>query len=288
MLQPLRLGPIHDAPASQFLPSMLQPLMRAAQRGEDVAPVALAIARGFGFDGFWYAVSLSLQPSQETKVFVYSTWPEPLTRLYDERAYIEVDPRIQDVIGTVLPIVWDQSTYRGRSGVVDAFLDVMQMHGVASGLMCSLRDNRGRVAALAMSSAVPVLDEVGKLNVARNLGDVLMFQPYFHELFVTGVLNQFVPPHLQGRRLSPRELECLKFAAAGIVRRGDRSEAIHQRTHGAKSFRFHAQQARRDQSSAGPLLRVPVGAPGAVATVCVIHLALPSHGDVADRKFFIA
>lgn len=216
MLQPLRLGPIHDAPASQFLPSLLQPLMRAAQHGEDVAPIALAIAKGFGFDGFWYAVSLSLQPSQETKVFVYSTWPEPLTRLYDERAYIEIDPRIQDVIATVLPIVWDQSTYRGRSGMVDAFLDVMQMHGVASGLMCSLRDNRGRVAALSMSSEVPVLDEVGKLNVARNLGDVLMFQRYFHELFVTGVLNEFVPPYLQGRRLSRRELECLKLSAAGL------------------------------------------------------------------------
>ncbi len=216
MLQPLRLGPIDDLPASQFLPPLLQPLMRAAQRREDVAPIALAIAKSFGFDGFWYGVSLSLQPSQETRIFVYSTWPEPLTRLYDERAYIEVDPRIQDVLASVLPVVWDQSTYRGRSAAVDAFLDVMEVHGVASGFICSLRDNRGRVAALAMSSGVPVLDDVGKLNIARNLGDMLMFQRYFHELFVTGVLNQFVPPYLQGRRLSRRELECLRLSAAGL------------------------------------------------------------------------
>jgi len=120
------------------------------------------------------------------------------------------------VLASVLPVVWDQSTYRGRSTVVDAMLDVLKLHGVASGFMCSLRDNRGRVAALAMSSAIPLLDDVGKLNVARNLGDMLMFQRYFHELFVTGVLNEFVPPYLQGQRLSPRELQCLKLSATGL------------------------------------------------------------------------
>jgi len=216
MLQPLRLGPIHDVPPLLYVPALLQPLLRAAQSGEDVAPIALAIAKSFGFNGFWYGVSLSLQPSQETRIFVYSTWGEALTQLYDERTYIEIDPRIQDVLASVLPVVWDQSTYRGRSTVVDAMLDVLKLHGVASGFMCSLRDNRGRVAALAMSSAIPLLDDVGKLNVARNLGDMLMFQRYFHELFVTGVLNEFVPPYLQGQRLSPRELQCLKLSATGL------------------------------------------------------------------------
>jgi len=65
------------------------------------------------------------------------------------------------------------------------------------------------------SRSIHVLDDVGKLNIARNLG-MLMFQRYFHELFVTGVLNEFVPPYLQGRRLSPRELQCLKLSAAGL------------------------------------------------------------------------
>ena len=103
MLQPLCLGPLQDTTASQFVPPIVQPLIRAAQRREDVAAIVLGIAQGFGFSGFLYGTSLSLHPSQETRQFVYSTWPEELIRLYDERAYIEVDPRIQDVLASVLP-----------------------------------------------------------------------------------------------------------------------------------------------------------------------------------------
>ena len=73
-----------------IVPPIVQPLVRAAQRGEDVAPIVRGTARAFGFDGFLYGATLSLQPSQETRQFVYSTWPDELIRLYDERAYIEV------------------------------------------------------------------------------------------------------------------------------------------------------------------------------------------------------
>jgi hypothetical protein len=40
----------------------------------------------------------------------------------------------------VVPLVWDQATFRGRSTAVDYFLDQMQQHGVASGIVCPIRD----------------------------------------------------------------------------------------------------------------------------------------------------
>src|ERR1700676_1923457 len=157
MLQPLCLGPLEGGETPHFVPPIVQPLLRAAQSGEDVAPVVLGIAEGFGFDGFMYGASLSLWPRQETRQFVYCTCPEELICVYDERAYIEVDPRIRDVLASVLPLVWDQSTYRGRSTEIDSFLDVLQSYGIGSGVMCSLRDNRGRVGALSLSSNLPIL-----------------------------------------------------------------------------------------------------------------------------------
>src|SRR6266581_917810 len=217
MLQPLCLGPLQDTTVPHVVPPLVQPLLRAAQRGEDVAPIVLAIAKGFGFDGFLYGTSLNLQPRQETRQFVYSTWPEELIRLYDERGYIEVDPRIPDVLASVLPLVWDQSTYRGRSTAIDGFLDAIQAYGVASGVMCSLRDNRGRVGGLSLSCREPILDEVRRLMIARHMGDILMFERYFHELFVSAVLNALVPPHLEGAQLSNRERECLTMAARGLT-----------------------------------------------------------------------
>lgn len=92
MFRKLRLGPLQDPNASQLVPPIVQPLLAAARRGEDVAPLALALIRSFGFDGFW---------------FLYSTWPDELTRIYDERAFIEIDPRIDDMVKSVVPVVWD-------------------------------------------------------------------------------------------------------------------------------------------------------------------------------------
>lgn len=215
MLQPLILGRVKLPRASTHVPPLVRPLLDAASRGEDVAPIALSIARSFGFDGFLYAASLSLRPNTETQQFVYCTWPPELIRLYDERDYVEVDPRIQDLLESVVPLVWDQTTYRGRSPKVDAFLDVIKDAGVASGLMCPLRDMAGRMAILSLSSTIPVCDEVRHAMITREMGDVTLFTLYFHELFVIGVLNEMVPPYLKGVGLSSRERQCMTYAARG-------------------------------------------------------------------------
>lgn len=217
MFRPLRLGPLQDIKDSQLVPPIVQPLLAAARRGDDVAPIALSIVKSFGFDGFWYGVSLALRPRQETRIFLYCTWPEELTAIYDERAFIEIDPRVEDILRSVVPVVWDQPFYRGRSRGVDDFLDVLQRFGVASGVMCALRDHRGALAALSLSSRLPVIDDVRRVTITQHMGDILMFQRYFHELFVSGVLNELVPPFLQGAKLSPRELECLTMAARGLT-----------------------------------------------------------------------
>lgn len=217
MFRPLRLGTLQDVKASQVIPPIVGPLLAAARRGEDVAPVALSIVRSFGFDGFWYGVSLSVRPRQESRMYLYSTWPSELTQKYDQRAYIEVDPRVADMLTSVVPIVWDQELYRGRSRQIDSFLDAMQRYGVASGVMAGLRDHRGALAALSLSSAAPDWDDVRRLALARNMGDILMFQRYFHELFVSGVLNELIPPFLEGGDLSNRERQCLTMAASGLT-----------------------------------------------------------------------
>ena len=215
MLAPLLLGRVKLPRASTHVPPLVRPLLDAAARGEDVAPIALSIARSFGFDGFLYAATLNLRPNTETQQFFYCTWPAELMRLYDERAYVEIDPRIQDLVESVVPLVWDQSTYRGRSAAVDEFLDVIQEAGVASGMMCPLRDMAGRMALLSLSSAIPICDEVRHAMITREMGDVMLFTLYFHELFVSGVLNEMVPPHLRGVRLSGRERQCITHASRG-------------------------------------------------------------------------
>src|SRR5450755_2564268 len=103
MLQPLCLGPSKVVRSLHLVPPRMQPLIEAANRGVDVAPIVDAIAKSFGFDGFMYGVSLNPHPHTENRVYVYYTWPEALIRLYDEQALIESDPRILDLLESVVP-----------------------------------------------------------------------------------------------------------------------------------------------------------------------------------------
>lgn len=215
-MQPLRLGPTKALRSLRFVPLRMRPFIAAANRGDDVAPLVDAIARSFGFDGFMYGVSLSPRPNTESRTYFYSTWTPALARLYAERSLIEVDPRIEDLPNSMLPIVWDQSTYRGRSPEVDRFLELVGDQGLRSGIVIPVRDMHGRTAILSLSCAVALHDEVREAMIADAEGDIALFAYYFHDLYVNAVLSEILPSDLYGERLTARERECLAMAARGL------------------------------------------------------------------------
>jgi len=217
MWQPLRLGKLKPIDEAAYLPPMVAPFVDAANRGEDLAPHVASITKCFGFDNFMYGVSASRQPNTETRNYLYTTTPPALDRLYDERSYIEIDLRIVHVMTSVVPKVWDQDTYGGRSPALDGFLSVLQHHGVGSGVFCPIRDMHGRLAILSLSSSTPAHDRVRREMIGRQMGDLLLFANYFHELFVSGVLNDRVMPYRASGTLSERERECLTMAARGLT-----------------------------------------------------------------------
>jgi DNA-binding CsgD family transcriptional regulator len=194
----------------------MRPFIAAANRGEDVASMVDAIARSFGFDGFLYGVSLIPRPNAESHAYYYSTWGVALSQTYSERSLIEVDPRIEDLQNSVLPIVWDQNTYRDRSTAVDECLDILAQHGISSGVVIPVRDMHHRTAFLSLSSGVALNDEVREALIADTEGDIMLFAYYFHELYVNAVRSEALPSILYGQSLSTRERECLGMAARGL------------------------------------------------------------------------
>src|SRR5262245_56424338 len=93
MLQSLNLARATVAPCS-FIPPVVGPLIRAATEGRDLVPVIQSITRSFGFETFMYGMSTSLRPDHESRMFVFTTVSSQWVNRYDEKAYIEVDPRI--------------------------------------------------------------------------------------------------------------------------------------------------------------------------------------------------
>lgn len=217
MLKPLRLTPLKGVNPAHHVAAIAEPLISAAEHGEDVSPIVWSIARSFGFDGFLYVASLSLQPVPAARQFVYSTWPAEVFRVYDERGYINVDPRVRDLQQSVTPLVWDQATYRGQSDEIDAFLSWQQSCGVASGITCPLRDVRGRLSVLFLSSGISYMDIARRLMIERNMGDIIQFGSSFHELFVNGALNQLMGPSVAPGNFTRRERECLRMASEGLT-----------------------------------------------------------------------
>lgn len=216
MLQALQLGQTKVASWS-FIPPFLEPLVKAAEAGKDLVPIIQSITRSFGFDTFMYGMCTSVRPDHESRMFVFTTAPMDWVIHYDEKAYIEVDPRILLLWDSTLPLVWDQRTVRGGGKRTDAFLDDALKHGIASGVCMPLGDEVGTRVIVALNSTIPEIDESRRLAISRNLGDIVLLAHYFHELFMKGIVRRGTQPRIAGRPLSERERECLTLTARGLT-----------------------------------------------------------------------
>jgi DNA-binding CsgD family transcriptional regulator len=215
MLKPLVLRPMKVKPP-QVTPARLQPLIAAASQGEDLIPVIQQITHELGFDNFMHGVSLSMHPNAESHSFVFTTLPLEWVALYDQKAYIEVDPRIEHGLASALPFVWDQASLIGKSRALDAFLADAERYGVASGVSVSTRDFQSRSGITALSSTTPKLDAEARNKIAGQINDILALGTYFHELVVMAIMEDKVPPMSRGAPLSPRERQCLLMSANGM------------------------------------------------------------------------
>ncbi len=87
------------------------------------------------FDGFLYATaSYHLRPNNDERIYYFTTLPLEWVTRYDQRAYVECDPRVLYSFESALPLVWDQASERGKNPKTDAFLLDAAAHGVGSGV----------------------------------------------------------------------------------------------------------------------------------------------------------
>lgn len=218
MLKPLGL-PKAESVNARFLPDVLAPLVSAAEHSDRWDSAVASVIRVLGFDSFMYGTSLVPRPGCEHQSYVFTTLSPDWVRRYDQRAYIECDPRILHTFNSAMPLVWDQSSSRGRSATVDAFLDDAAAHGVASGVVMAVHCAGEGHVVVAYNSRKPCIDEVRRFEISRNLGDLVLLSIYFHELFMKHVIARGAAPSFRGSPLSAQERRCLVYAAHGFTGR---------------------------------------------------------------------
>src|SRR5438874_10245355 len=115
-------------------PEIMTPLVEAATHGGDLVSAVTKIVHTLGFDSFMYGLSTEIRPGQDSFVYFFTTASEEWVRRYSQAAYIEIDPRIEAIMVSTLPYVWDQSTERGKSERLDKFIDEAASYGIRSGV----------------------------------------------------------------------------------------------------------------------------------------------------------
>ena len=156
-------------PLTRVVPSIFLPLVEAAAHGEDLVAVVRAIVEGLGFDSFAYALSTNPRPDKEAQLFVFTTMPAEWMMLYDKKAYVEVDPRVQHVYDSTLPFIWDQSDLRGKDARTEEFLDDAAHYGTQSGIAFTLHDVGHGGIMIAYNSKLPAIDAARLKMIQKNL-----------------------------------------------------------------------------------------------------------------------
>jgi DNA-binding NarL/FixJ family response regulator len=130
---------------------------------------------------------------------------------------MEVDPRVQHILESTLPLFWDQPSLRGRSRRLDDFLDDASRYGARSGLAFKVDDAHHSTVLMAFNSGVPVMTEVRRAALRQMLPFIRDFAMHFHELFIRRVLAR-ATSRLEGVKPSEREVQCLRLASRGLSR----------------------------------------------------------------------
>ncbi len=214
MLQPLRLKPI-TVDYRGYIPPIAESLFSAAKNGDDLIPCLRVTTQHLGFDTFTCGVSMSIRPNEDSLVHVFTTVSLEWLAVYNEGGFIEVDPRIQGLLATGLPLIWDQRSFRGRDSRTDEFLDAGLRFGIGSGVAVGLVDRRGHAVTVALNSHAPVMSDARKDEIASEMGNIVLFAHFFEEMFVATIIEQKIKPGSQGLPLSSRERQCLSLAANG-------------------------------------------------------------------------
>ena len=180
-----------------------------------LAPVILAITNEFGFDHFAYAVDTASHPNRDSRTFVWTTMPWQWMAEYDQKAYMEVDPRITLTWGRSSPFVWDASDFVDDLSLRQFFMDAARF-GTRSGVAINLSDPAYSRIGIFFNSSVSPVDTTRRHQINNRLGDLMVFAARFHDLFVANYLNPSSLQGLPGVPLSQRERQCLNLASRGM------------------------------------------------------------------------
>ena len=97
------------------IPPFLLPLVDSIKEGKSLMCVVQAIVKELGFESFVYGMSLAKTHRRDETFYVWGTVSREWLEAYDQKSYIEIDPRVHygwEVLPP--PLIWDQTIGQGE------------------------------------------------------------------------------------------------------------------------------------------------------------------------------
>ncbi|WP_316979496.1 LuxR family transcriptional regulator [Shumkonia mesophila] len=154
---------------------------------------------------------LSVPPQRGADALVISTYPPAWTTHYLESHYERLDPVVLRARRDAEPFDWGLATgQRDLSGAQRQFFDEAAEFGIRCGFTIPIHDSRGLVAAVTFAANEPYA--AFRRAIDAHAEGLQLMAMYFH----VHVRRKLAADRLvDGVTLSPREYECLAWAAQG-------------------------------------------------------------------------
>lgn len=189
------------------LPLSLARLKQTTQRAH-MRPALAEISARYGLDHMTFLV-VRLGNIPNFFPFFCTTYPEEWEEIYLGKGYFDIDPVIDVIRWSLLPVDW--SLLDRRSPAVPLFFREAASFGIGpNGLTIPVRGPRGERSLFSVTSKLP--RRAWSRLCAGNIHDLHILAYYLHEKMLTVTALRAGGNY---RPLSRREQQCLELVARG-------------------------------------------------------------------------
>src|SRR5690348_11506020 len=131
----VKIEPVSSLSSSLYpIPPFLLPMVNMVKQGHSLTSVVQSIIKELGFESFVYGMSPAKTHRRDERFYVWGTVSRAWLEEYDQKSYIEIDPRVEygwEVLPP--PLIWDQTIGCGQPRV-EEFLARAAQYGIGSGI----------------------------------------------------------------------------------------------------------------------------------------------------------
>jgi LuxR family quorum-sensing transcriptional regulator LasR len=167
-------------------------------------------SKRLGFDFFIYA-AIFRYGQQESSTTILSNYPGEWREKYDQAGYIKIDPVMRHCTTRVIPFVWTETA--GASARETAFMEEAASFGLRAGVSFPVHTRNGDVGLVTFANSASTRELDGWGSAAQCMtSQGMLLTAVIHDS-----MQSIAKPtkNAPSSPLTPRELESLKWVAAG-------------------------------------------------------------------------